>query len=81
MQNLSLPKLFAEKHGKPMCAGSDSHTLAELGRAYVEMAEFDSPDSFLKAIAEGMIHRYRISPAAQAFSIAGRITRKLTGRR
>src|SRR5437868_7074458 len=31
---------YAHRHGLPMSAGSDAHTLVEVGRAYVEIADF-----------------------------------------
>lgn len=47
-------KLAAES-GKPASAGSDAHTLSEIGRAYVEMPDFSGPDDFLKSLAQGTI--------------------------
>src|SRR6476620_146775 len=41
---------FAKSHDLPMTAGSDAHTLVEIGRAYVEIAPFSGPDEFLAAI-------------------------------
>jgi predicted metal-dependent phosphoesterase TrpH len=36
-------------------AGSDAHTLAELGRVYVELEEFDGPQDFLRKLEAGRI--------------------------
>lgn len=44
---------FARKHNLPGSAGSDAHTLAEIGNAYVEMPEFTDKESFLEALARG----------------------------
>jgi hypothetical protein len=46
---------FAQKNGKLMGAGSDSHWLEALGGAYVETEEMDldSPKSLLKAVSSG----------------------------
>ncbi len=42
---------LAEKHGKLMTAGSDSHIPFELGHCYLEMPPFeDTPESFLAAL-------------------------------
>src|SRR2546423_8606943 len=38
---------YARQHGLAMSAGSDAHTLAEIGRAYMEVAPFDTPEEFL----------------------------------
>ena len=81
MQDPSRPQKFAEKYDKLMGAGSDSHTLAEVGRAYVEMPDFKSPEEFLKAMAQGIVHNYRVSATARARGLAGRLARKLVGRR
>jgi predicted metal-dependent phosphoesterase TrpH len=79
-QDLSLPLQFARKHNKPMGAGSDSHTLAEIGRAYVEMEDFETPQQFLEHLKSGVVHRYQVSVAAHARTLAGRLARKVVGR-
>ena len=53
---------FARKYGIPGIAGSDAHTLNEIGNTYVEMPEFNGRDDFLQALKKGKIHRYRASP-------------------
>jgi len=47
--------LFAEKHGFLKSAGSDSHTISEIGNAYVEMPEFSNPEEFKASLAQGQI--------------------------
>jgi len=59
---------FAEEHGIPKGAGSDAHTLQEIGNAYVEMPEFNGSDDFIKALTEGRICGRRSSPALKIFS-------------
>ena len=46
---------FAQEHGLAMSAGSDAHSTRELGRACVEMPEFEGPREFLEALREGRI--------------------------
>ncbi|MEZ4731700.1 MAG: PHP domain-containing protein [Caldilineaceae bacterium] len=47
---------LAETHGKLMTAGSDAHTLTELGRCYLEMPSFeDNSESFLAALAKAKV--------------------------
>jgi hypothetical protein len=41
---------FAREHDLAMSAGSDAHTLVEIGRAYVEVTPFDTPEQFLTAL-------------------------------
>jgi predicted metal-dependent phosphoesterase TrpH len=47
---------FAKKHNLPMSAGSDAHTLVEVGRAYVEVPAFDTVEEFLAALRKGKIN-------------------------
>jgi predicted metal-dependent phosphoesterase TrpH len=48
---------WARARGLPLGAGSDAHTLAELGRAWVELPPFEpEPRSFLDALGKGAIH-------------------------
>jgi predicted metal-dependent phosphoesterase TrpH len=47
---------FAKKHNLPMSAGSDAHTLVEVGRAYVEVPAFDTAEEFLAALRKGKIN-------------------------
>lgn len=48
---------WAEERGLPLGAGSDAHTLAEVGRAWVEVPPFaDDAASFLAALRNGTIH-------------------------
>jgi len=79
-QNLSQPEQFAAKHAKPRGAGSDSHTLAEIGRAYVELTDFNNPSEFLKALAQGQTHRYRVNIGAQVWQLTRRLLRKIRGK-
>ncbi len=41
--------------GLAASAGSDAHSPWELGRAYVQMAEFEGPEDFLEALRKGEI--------------------------
>ncbi len=52
---------FAQKYGILETAGSDAHTLNEIGNTYVEMPEFNDRDDFLQALRKGKIHRHRSS--------------------
>ena len=53
---------FAEEHGLLCSAGSDAHTAREIGRAYVEIPEFNSSEEFCSALAQGRIFGHRSSP-------------------
>ena len=46
---------YAAAHGLLAGAGSDAHVPAALGAVYVEMPDFDGPESFLAALADGRV--------------------------
>jgi len=68
---------FAQKYGIAQGAGSDAHTLQEIGNAYVEMPEFNGKDEFLQALAQGRIHGHRTSLAMHLFSSWARLKNSL----
>lgn len=48
---------WAARHGLPVGAGSDAHTLGEVGRAWVELPACDhDPAGFLQALRHGSLH-------------------------
>jgi predicted metal-dependent phosphoesterase TrpH len=48
---------WAARHGCPGGAGSDAHTIAEIGRAYVEVPHFDdTATGFLEALRSARVH-------------------------
>lgn len=53
---------FAEKHNLPESAGSDAHSISEIGNAFVEMPEFTDKEGFLKSLREGKIGGHHASP-------------------
>jgi len=46
---------YATRHGLLAGAGSDAHVPAALGAVYVEMPDFDGPESFKAALADGRV--------------------------
>jgi predicted metal-dependent phosphoesterase TrpH len=46
---------FARAHRLAMSAGSDAHTLWEVGRAYVEVPPFAGPAEFLASLRQGRV--------------------------
>jgi predicted metal-dependent phosphoesterase TrpH len=64
---------FAQKHGIPGSAGSDAHTPGEIGRAYVEMPEFNGRDDFLNALVKGRICGQKTNPLIHFGSIWARL--------
>jgi len=63
-------QVFAQKHGLPGSAGSDAHTLGEIGKAYVEMPEFDGRDDFLQALVRGTVVGQKSNPLIHFNSLA-----------
>ncbi len=59
-QNLKAQQL-AERVGKPKGAGSDAHGPFEIGSAWVEMPDFDGPESFIRSLGRARICGSRIS--------------------
>lgn len=39
---------FAARHGVPVVAGSDGHFVSEIGRAWTELDDFETPQQFLQ---------------------------------
>ena len=73
MTRTSQSRAFAEKHDKAGSAGSDAHTLMEIGNAYVEMPEFDSKEEFLNSLRKGQIHGRKASPFVHFGSLWARL--------
>jgi predicted metal-dependent phosphoesterase TrpH len=67
---------LALKYKLPASAGSDAHTLGEIGRAYVEMPEFNSPSDFLDSLSRGKIFGRRSSPLVHFASTRAKIKRR-----
>ena len=72
-QRSAQSQAFAEKYGIAKGAGSDAHTLSEIGNAYVEMPEFNGKDDFLEALAAGKIFGHRTNPLIHFYSAWTRV--------
>jgi len=75
--NSAKARAFATKYGITQGAGSDAHTVGEIGHAYVEMPEFEGKSDFLKALKKGKIRGRRTSPLIHFASIWARLKNKL----
>ena len=69
-------KLVTE-YGKAASAGSDAHTIGEIGRAYVEMPEFNGADGFINCLMQGKVFGHRSSPLVHFASTWAKIRKKL----
>ncbi|MFC1984661.1 PHP domain-containing protein [Chloroflexota bacterium] len=52
---LKKTQAFAQKYDIPGTAGSDAHTIGEIGNAYVEMPEFNGRGDFLQTLRAGRV--------------------------
>lgn len=46
---------LARQRGLLVTAGSDAHSIYEIGRAYIEMPPFNSKEEFMQGLAQGQI--------------------------
>lgn len=59
---------FASMHNLPVSAASDAHSPWEVGRAYIDIPEFEGPKDFVKALDRGMIGGTVSSPLVHMVS-------------
>jgi predicted metal-dependent phosphoesterase TrpH len=74
-QNLSLPAKFARSHKKLTGAGSDSHSVPEIGRAYVTIPDFNGRYEFLKSMAQAEVSGQRPGAALYIRALRRRVKR------
>ena len=60
---------LSRRHGIAQSAGSDAHSLPEIGNAYVEMPEFNGKEDFLEALKQGKICGHRSNPLVHVSSV------------
>jgi predicted metal-dependent phosphoesterase TrpH len=70
-------KAYAERHGLAQSAGSDAHSLPEIGRTYVEMPEFEDRDGYLQSLRQGRITGRRTSVLVHFASLWARVKKAL----
>ena len=78
-QNSAKALAFASKYGLAKSAGSDAHTLCEIGNAYVEMPEFNGKDDFLQALEKGNISGHTTNPFIHFASILTKLKKRRRG--
>ncbi len=79
-KNTDKARAFTQKHGIPGGAGSDAHTVREIGMSYMEMPDFNSKEEFLKAVAQGTICGKRSFIFVHFYSTWVKIKRRIRGR-
>ncbi len=70
---------YAREHDLAMSAGSDAHTLVEVGRAYAEVAPFSTPAEFLAGLRAGNVHGNLSSRFIHLGSTWARVARTIPG--
>ena len=69
---------WAGAHALPVGAGSDAHTLREVGRAYAELPDFaDNAAAFRAAIAQATIHGRESSRVVHAASTYAKLYKRI----
>jgi predicted metal-dependent phosphoesterase TrpH len=76
-RDLARASSFAQSHGFAASAGSDAHTPSEIGRAYVEMPEFNGRDEFLQSLTRGRVFGRRSSPLVHLYGLRARLMKRL----
>jgi predicted metal-dependent phosphoesterase TrpH len=77
-KNQKRANAFAEKYRKYKSAGSDAHTLQEIGNAYVEMPEFTNKDDFIRSLAQGKINGHKTNPMTHFVSLKNKILKRFS---
>jgi predicted metal-dependent phosphoesterase TrpH len=70
---------WAAAHGKPVGAGSDAHTLREIGRGYVEVPPFaPTREGLLAALAQGRVAGRTVSsPFCHVWSTWAKVRKRM----
>jgi hypothetical protein len=72
-QTNSKARSFAREHNLPGTAGSDAHTIGEIGNVFVELDDFNSPAEFLDVLKRAKIEGKRSSPFVHFYSTWAKI--------
>ncbi|MBI4339216.1 MAG: PHP domain-containing protein [Chloroflexi bacterium] len=77
-------KQIAASHGLPGGAGSDAHTIDEIGTSYVELPEFDNALHFLGSLRRGHVTGHRAKTVARLAAYfqgaRARVVKRMGGR-
>jgi predicted metal-dependent phosphoesterase TrpH len=69
-------KDYAARHNLPGGAGSDAHTLEEIGHAYVTMPEFQGSHDFIVSLRQGRVFGQPTTPFIHFKSMWARVRKK-----
>jgi len=68
---------FADSHGLLRSAGSDAHTLREIGNAYIELPRFAGAEQFRRSLSQGRIFGRHTCPMVHFRSMWNTLTKRL----
>jgi predicted metal-dependent phosphoesterase TrpH len=68
---------LARRHGKLISYGSDGHSPSEIGYAYAEMPDFNSPQEFLISLAGATFHGRKSSPLIHLITTTARMGKRI----
>ena len=68
---------LAQRHGLPGTVGSDAHVIKEIGRAFIELPEFNDAQQFQQALRQGQAFTSRTSPQLHFYNIRNRLFKLL----
>jgi len=75
--NIERVRAFTVRYKIVQGAGSDAHSVHEIGNAYVMMPEFSGKDEFLKSLAKGEIFGHKSSPLVHLSSTLAKVKSKI----
>lgn len=68
---------LAQKYKLPGTVGSDAHVIQEVGRAYIEIPEFNDVEQFRQALVQGKIVGSKTSHLIHFYNIRNRLIKRL----
>jgi len=75
-QNRDKGRLFAEENGFRQSAGSDAHSIPEIGACFVEMPDFNGKEDFLNALDGAKIKGYYSNPLVKLVSLKNKLKKR-----
>jgi predicted metal-dependent phosphoesterase TrpH len=67
---------FAQRYNYKKSAGSDAHSISEIGRTCIEMPDFNDKQGFLIALEQGKINGRSSSPLVHFLSVKNKLMKR-----
>jgi predicted metal-dependent phosphoesterase TrpH len=68
---------YAARHNKPVSAGSDAHTPLELGRTWLTIKPFSTPQELMRELLDAEVHYHHIHPSIHLVTRVVKAGRKM----